>query len=243
MDEVKKKVLLDVFASPWTLLPVVGGLSAWMLSWALAGGLSTPLNLVGLAGVLGGLGMLATRLIFGLEQITEDAYTFMNEKQRQEQEAALDALDKKLRRDRDSRTQKLLRQLRHLYASFQSDAKQGRITGATHAILEKVDRLFRAAVQHLEHSYELWATAKRLPDSGRKSLLQERDEVIREVEETVDHLGRTIRQFHSFKSQDTESELQKLREELDQTLLVARRAEERVAALGKQHDYDPAEFE
>jgi len=241
MDEVKKKVLLDVFASPWTVLPAAGGLSAWMMSWAMDG--SMLLNLAGLAGVLAGLGMLATRLIFGLEQITEDAYSFVNEKQRQAQETALDALDKKLRGDKDPRTQDLLRQLRHLYASFQTDAKQGKITGTTHPILAKVDRLFRAAVKHLEQSYELWKTARRMRGDTRKSVGQERDEMIQEVAETVEHLSRTINQFHAFKSKEADTELVKLREELDETMRVARRAEERVAALGKQLDYDPAEFE
>ena len=241
MDEVKKKVLLEVFASPWTVLPAAAGFSAWMLSWAMDG--SMFLNFAGLAGVLGGLGMLATRLIFGLEQITEKAYVFVNEKQRQEQEAALDALDKKLRRDKDPRTQDLLRQLRHLYASFQSDAQQGKITGTTHPILSNVDRLFRAAVSHLERSYELWRTIKRMKGDARESLRQERDDIIQEVADTVEHLGRTIRQFHTFKSKEGESELVKLRQELDETMRVARRAEERVAALHEQRDYDPAEFE
>ena len=52
--DVRKKVLLDLFASPGTLLPVVGGFSSLILSWA-AGGVSL-LNFLGIAGILGGLG-------------------------------------------------------------------------------------------------------------------------------------------------------------------------------------------
>ena len=72
MDKVKKKVLLDLFGSPGAVLPIVAGMSAWVLSWAIDG--NTLLNLGGLVGVLGGAGFLATRLIFGLERITENAF-------------------------------------------------------------------------------------------------------------------------------------------------------------------------
>jgi hypothetical protein len=241
MDEVKKKVLLDLFASPSTVIPVVAGLSSWMLSWAMDG--SAMLTMAGLVAILGGVGMLATRLVFGLEKITEDAYVFQNDQQRNEQEAALDALDSRLRSDDDPRTQACLGQLRHLYTSFQEDVQQGKIGGATHRILENVGRLFQVSIQHLEHSFELWQMARRLSGDARVSLIGERDEVIQEVEETVEHLAKTISQFHTFKVKANESELAKLRADLDETIRVAKRTEERIAAMGKEEGHDRTEFE
>jgi hypothetical protein len=41
----------------------------------------------------------------------------------------------------------------------------------------------------------------------------------------------------------SEVELARLREELDETMQVARRAEERLESLGKQTTYDLREFE
>ena len=240
MDEIKKKVLLDLFAAPSTVLPIVGGVSAWMLSWAVAG--STWLSLGGLIGVLGGLGMLATRLIFGLEKITEDAFTYLNEQQRKEQEASLDALGQQLRSDQDPRTQSYLRNLRDLYGSFQADIKEGKIAGSARAVLGKVDKLFRAAVKHLEHSYHLWEAAGRMSGDAKKSLLDERDHVIQEVDATIEHLAKTIEQFHSFRVKENESELAKLRDELEATMRVAQRAEERVAALGEGKAYNVTEY-
>ena len=64
MDSVRKKVLLDLFASPWSVVPIAGGLSAWLLSWAVDGHMA--LNMAGLIGVMGGIGVMATRVIFGL---------------------------------------------------------------------------------------------------------------------------------------------------------------------------------
>jgi hypothetical protein len=65
MDPVKRKIYLDLFAAPVTLVPLVGGLTALMAAWALGGhGL---LTFLGISSVLAGIGMFASRLIFGLE--------------------------------------------------------------------------------------------------------------------------------------------------------------------------------
>jgi cob(I)alamin adenosyltransferase len=63
------------------------------------------------------------------------------------------------------------------------------------------------------------------------------------VKETVEHLSRTIEQFHSFRVKENESELAKLREELEETMQVARRAEERVAALDDERAYNEQDYE
>jgi len=241
MDAVKRKVLLDLFGSPSTVVPIVGGLSAWMLSWGMDGNMW--LNLAGLAAVLGGVGLTVSRLIFGLEEITEDAYNYLNEQERQEREAALDALSERLRGDQDPRTQTYLRDLRELYSRLDQSAREGEVPGAAHPVLEKVEQLFQAAVKHLEHSYHLWETANRTSGAAKRSLLREREQVLEEVRQTTEHLGRTVEQFQAFRTRESEAELAKLREELDETMQVARRAEERVAALGDEKKYDHSEFE
>lgn len=241
MDKVKKKVLLDLFGSPGTVLPIAVGLSAWMLSWAVDG--STALNLGGLVGVLGGVGFLATRLIFGLEKITENAFQYLNDQKREVQERALDSLESRLRGDEDPRTQTYLRHLRELYMNFQEDLRSGRVAGAARTVQEQVEKLFQAAVKHLEHSYHLWITAGRLTGDARRTLLDERERVVQEVQDTVEHLSRTIEQFHTFRAKASEVELARLREELDETMQIARRAEARLESLGKPNTYDLREFE
>ncbi len=77
VDPVKRKVISELFFAPSVLLPIVGGISAGMLSWALDG--NGGLTLAAGLGVLGGLGWMMTRIIFQIESITEDAMRFEQE--------------------------------------------------------------------------------------------------------------------------------------------------------------------
>ena len=113
MDSVKRKILLDIFASPGTVLPIAGGITALLASWAVGG--QSALNFAGVVGILGGFGIFASRLILGLEKITRDAYDHVMDKQKRSQEAALEHLQNRLETDEDPRTQVCLRDLRSLY--------------------------------------------------------------------------------------------------------------------------------
>lgn len=226
--DVRKKVLLDLFASPGTLLPIVGGFSSLILSWAVGG--ASLLNFLGIAGILGGLGALVTRLIFRLQAIANDAYEYVHSQELQRQEQALDELDRKLTRDGDSRTQGSLRKLRDLYETFVEDVKSGKVAGNTQNICETVEELFRACVAQFEHSYQLWMTAKKLSGDAKQRILQEREEVVQEVIETFRHLEGTVGQFHCFTTKTHRGDLTRLREELDEAMRVARRTEERMAS-------------
>ncbi|TWT94816.1 hypothetical protein Pla108_36670 [Botrimarina colliarenosi] len=239
MDEVKKKVLLDLFVSPWTLLPTVTGLSAWMLSWAAGGNMT--LNLIGLAGVVIGAGIQATRLIFGVEELTEQAYGYQEEKKRADRNSHLDQLAERLARDDDNRTEECLRRLRALHGLFEQDPPKG---AAAIAIRDNVQRLFEASVRHLEHSYDLWEKARRLPVGTGGPLLEQRRAAIDEVVLTVNHLTRTVERYNALQADDGgDHELSQLRKELDATIEVARRADEQMDSLGKSPAYDEKEFE
>ncbi len=164
MDDVKRKVLLDLFASPLTLLPVVGGITALLASWAMGG--DPVLTFGGLAGVLGGIGMFSSRIIFGLEKMTNQAYEYVLEKQQSSQRAALQQLFEKLQADRDPRTERLLTQLQALYHDLKRDVEEGKITITAHQVLDGVDNVFRVCIDYLERSFRLWETAGRMKGEG-----------------------------------------------------------------------------
>lgn len=240
MDDVKRKVYLDLFASPVSLLPMVGGLTALLGSWALGG--SAWLTFLGVAGIVGGLGMFASRLIFGLEKLTQRAYEYVVERQQRQQLAALHELDKKLQQDRDPRTEQLLRRLWQLYSTLEKDIKEGKITTAAHEVLEGVDRMFRVCVGYLERSYQLWEKANRQLGDARRHTLQQRDTIVTEVGDSVQFLEHKIEQLENLNMGRSHTELSALRAELDETIRVARRVEQRTAELLGEQPRDDREL-
>ncbi len=75
-------------------------------------------------------------------------------------------------------------------------------------------------------------------------MLRQREELIAEVARSCDHLEQTINQLNETATQRDKSDLAHLRAELDETIRVARRAEERADALGEEtRSYDISEFE
>ena len=237
--DVRKKIFLDLFASPGTLFPVVGGLSLLIASWAFS---SAAAAMLGLLGVLTGLGVSATKLIWKLENITNDAYEYVHAQEVEDQEKKLDDLDNRLTRDHDPRTQTSLRELRELYRSFAEDVKGGKLARSASEVLEVMGELFRRCVDQLEYSYELWQTARKKSPEERDKVVQEREQVIEEVIDTVRHVERTVEQFRGFAAKRSEDQLQQLRDELDEAMRVARRTEDRMANWDEK-TYTEAEFE
>ncbi len=241
MDDIKKKVYLDIFASPGTLLPMAGGLTALMASWAMGG--DAAVAFAGIAGVLAGLGVTATRLILGLDRITQDAYDQVVEKQRREQEESLERLHARLVKDQDPRTQNCLQELRHLYSRLKDKAGEDKINSATYEVIERVDQVFGTAVQQLEYSVDLWEIGRTMRGSAREDILQQREDLVRDICVTVDHLGRTVDRFHAMTTRKNRSDLARLRKELDESIRVAREVDRRTEQLTETRSYDPQEFE
>ncbi len=241
MDEVKRKVYLDLFASPLTLIPLAGGLTWLMAAWATGG--NPTLTLAGIVGVLGSLGITISRLILGLEGITERAVKYRLEKQQKERESALDRLFHKLQQDRDPRTETCLQELRLLVGSLQTAAEKGNITTSAYEILDGVGNIFNQCVKQLEHSHALWETARRMHGPAGDSLLGQRDDVVREVCQTVEEVSKKVDRYLLTETQRNRSDLAKLRRELDESIEAARRAEQRTAELERTARADAVRFE
>ncbi len=241
MDEVKRKVYLDLFASPLTLIPLAGGLTSLMAAWATGG--NPTLTLAGIVGVLGSLGITISRMILGLEGITERAVNYRLEKQQKERESALDRLFQKLQQDRDPRTETCLQELRLLVGSLQTAAEKGNITTSAYEILDGVGNIFNQCVKQLEHSHALWETARRMHGPAGDSLLGQRDDVVREVCQTVEEVSKKVDRYLLTETQRNRSDLAKLRRELDESIEAARRAEQRTAELERTARADAVRFE
>lgn len=242
MDEVKRKVYLDLFASPLTLLPAVVGTTALLGSWAI-GGVSV-LTFGGIAAVLTGAGIFASRLIFGLDKLTERAYQYTQEHEQKSQLRSLQQLHRRLENDRDPRTERLLRQLWTLYKDIKEAVDQGKIKVAAREVLDGVNQMFHVCVDHLDRSFELWKTSQKMMGESRDRVLQQRETLIEEVLNSCDYLEQTIDNLHFETTQKSKTNLAQMRAELDETIRVAKKAEERTNTLTEEvKTYDASEFE
>lgn len=243
----RRKVLLDLFASPWTLLPGVLGASSLLAGWAFDGGASWWL-LGGIAGILAGAGAAATRWVFSADRIMHEAFDSLQEETRRQQEQKLDALDRRLLGDNDPRPEQFLRELRAMYRGFRDDAAWTGRLGERSAfeIAGKVEKLFQACIISLERSQDLWDTAARMKtEAARRNVLAGRERLLEEIRESVQQVAHTIDGVQSLAlEQPSDQNLAQIRRELDESLAVARRVEERMqtleAELGRTIDKEVA---
>ena len=194
------------------------------------------LTFAGLACILGSLGILASRLLMGNKSLDRKILETLEQEALEEREKALDKLDRELSEDGDTRTEKSLRDLRTLTKRFQ-EGKAWTSTlssRSTFDILSGVDRLFNRSVLSLEHTLKLWKTAQEITTpEARKPIVEKREVIIEEVGKSIEHLSKILAGVQSLgKGADYDtSELAHIRKELDSSLEVARRVEERMQSL------------
>ncbi len=229
MDPVKRKVISELFLAPSVVLPIVGGISAGLLAWATGGG--SYLTGAAIAGILGGVGWMFTRMIFKVEEITDQAMQAELAKQLREENAALDKLASKLRTDRDHRTQDYLTLLRSLRQEFEDAANKPGNKFRSAKIREQISLVFTAAVDQLQQSYRLWELSENLVGEARDRVLSNRESLLQEIAQTVDRLQATVHQFHQLIKKDQKVDLAAMRDELDATMRIAKRTEERMKQI------------
>ena len=231
MDRFQRRAVIEASRAPESSFPV--GLGLFLLFLAFATPLTSIfLPLVGTLAIMAGVGFAIRKLVKGFSKLTNSAYEKFFESQQAKQLKALRELDRKLQRDQDQRTHNLLRQLWHLYQTLEKDIKEGRLSYNAHEVLEKVDSMFRVCVEHLELSYQLWEMARRQKGSRQaRQKLQQREELIQEVSASVDHLEKVVSKLEESAVERNTGELKRLREELEESMRVAKAVEERTSEL------------
>jgi paraquat-inducible protein B len=229
VDPVKRKVISELFLAPSVVLPIVGGISSGLLSWAMSG--NAYLTGAAVAGVLGGVGWMLTRMIFNVEDITAKALAAEQKKLRDEENRRLDELAAKLRTDRDHRTQDYLTLLRSLQHEFEEASKKPGIQFRSARMREQISSVLGATVDQLNQSYRLWELSENLIGDAREKILNNREQVLEEVEETIDRLRTTAHQIKAVIESDNQVDLATMREELEATMRIAKRTEERMREI------------
>ncbi|MEM6313078.1 MAG: hypothetical protein AAF743_03280 [Planctomycetota bacterium] len=225
-EALRRRTAWNVLTSPWALVPAALG------GTLLAAAVAVPVGVVGsalaafggVATLAAGAGLTVTRWLTNADSYVEHAYEQLTKEAHADQEKWLDRLDKALRADRDQRTEGLLRRLRAVYATLRE------ARGVPPEVRSKADELFDGCVQSLVKTLEMVNTARQLRTvNAHRRLLADREEVISEVANSVAALERALDDVRT--SRGNAAELSKVRAELDATLDIARRVEERVAAM------------
>ena len=229
MDPVKRKVISELFFAPSVVLPIVGGISAGMLSWAMDG--NSSLTLAAGMAILGGVGWMMTRILFKIESITEEAMRFEQEQTLKAENKKLDDFMQLLVDSKDDRTQDYLTLLRSVRNDFQETASQPGVQMRSSRVREQVNAIFEATMEQLRHSNKLWALSQSLSGEARRKVLANREVVMNEISETVDRLNTTVIQFKDLIRKDKKVDLASMRSELEATMRVAQRTEERMREI------------
>ena len=237
MEELRKRILREIFVAPSVVLPIVGGASAWLLSWAGGGG-SDMLNLVGLAGVLGGIGWFATRFIFQLDSISEKAMQDLAKEAFQNEENHLNELQKRLATDKDPRTEQYLILLRENRAELEKLAQTPGIQIRSLEILKQARQLFWAATDQLDQSLKMYQLAQKLSGEQKQGVLAQREHCLSEARESAEHLRDAIATFRQFTDKNLQRDMDSLQLDLAESIQAAKRSEERLRDLQNRPDYE-----
>lgn len=233
--QIRRKVFLRLLGHPVVIAPFVVGVSActalWAFNWpAGLGWFATA------AGALASAGAYLTRLILDDGKIARAVVTEMEQRDQQAIQRALDELDRRLSTaDDDPRPEIALRDLRALVRAFDSftDKTDDLHAPAVIDVRSRVRQIFDSSVRSLEQTLQLGDTAKILHlAEARKPLLEQREKIIADIQAGIRQLGDTLAALQRLGTgAQSTRELARLRDELDQSLQIASRVEERLNSL------------
>ena len=196
------------------------------------------LNVAGLVFVLGGVGWLATRVIFYSDDVAAKILREDAQKLLKAEEDKLDQLQFRLRSDKDFRTKDYLTLLRTCRSDFEEFAKKPGIVLQSQEIVKQVRHLFWSATEQLEHSLKLHGLAERLTGEQKQNVLQEREQTLGEIRVSIEHMQSAVKHYQRLMDKEQQSDLGSLRDELDASLRIAKRTEERMRELEGSMNYE-----
>ncbi|HID77517.1 MAG TPA: hypothetical protein EYP56_16175 [Planctomycetaceae bacterium] len=235
VSRLNRKVAARAFFSPLTVVLGAVGVMCLAGGWAL-GGPGVVSGVVGMTAIGVGLAIGAYRWLFQAERIAADIARRQRRDRRWRERKTLVRLRRRLRADRDVRTDECVERLQQLGARMDEVASQlvRRELPTLGELYDKVQELYASCVRSLDRSLVLWRAARHMAAPGsREELLRSREALVGEVVRSVDHLSATVAQLETLATGDAtaQQEMARLRDELEMGLEVTRRVAERVGRL------------
>lgn len=236
VNSTRRFLLRNVLFRPSVLIPMLGGLGCGLASW-LTGG-NTYLTSLSILGVAGSAAWMLTRTFLNVEELTDQALAAKQDAARQAKDAELDQLAKQLRTDRDPRTKDSLSLLRSLRDEFEQLTDRPGFQLRSIRFREQITQVLDVATEQLRESFRLFERSEAIVGDARKQVLEQRDKIVQDVVATVQRVQGIVDQFRSITKEDQETDLQSLQDELDVSLEVAKRTEERRRELDQPNRLD-----
>jgi hypothetical protein len=232
-DDVQKRVLMRLAASPVVLAPAMIGFMSMVSAWAFSFKNAGLFVFGGIAGMLIGAGTFVSKLLLSGKSTAQKVLTELEQEQHVAHQNELDQLEQVLiHSDRDPRPEEALRDLRALVATFEGLEKNA--PSAQWSIMVdvrlQVESLFSHSVRLLEQTHRLWETAEKLSsDVAKQPVLDQREQIIHEIQCCVKQLSHSLVSLQKLGHvESSTTDLQKMRKELDASLEVARKVEARM---------------
>ena len=227
VDRLKKKYLLGLATSLWTLLPVAAGAASCVMFWAMD---QTPLAvLCGIMGGLAGAGVFCYRFVAGSEytmrraqQEVEQEDNQASDLARQQKEAALDALGRELMQSDDTRPEQLLSEMREVLRLLKTDPSLTEAVDdySAKGILAKADNLFEETVERIKRTMEL---GKQIDETSiprlKNTLTKEREDLIRGIKGDADAISKVMDELRGLSSADNSEKDQEYSEQGKELLM------------------------
>lgn len=241
----RQKYLLHLISNPFTIYPFAAGVLGVFASWVFN---LEPQILYLFAGAVVGLGLpigaLITKWTSGTDDIAKHVHEELLNEAHQQHEEELNALHKQLLKDGDQRTEQMLEELRILHESFQEEAMD---TGwmaslpltVSAEIAGKVSELFDQAVQCLKDTLKMHEKSRDSKLATIKRVLQQhREQQIADVQQTIVQLTNLYARVITLSPESNETELSRLRTELDESLAFAKKVDKQIRESTPNVDVD-----
>ena len=231
----REKFFLHLISNPYVIYPFAAGVLGVFASWVFN---LEPKILYLFASTVIGIGLpigaLITKWTTGTDDIAKRVHEEILHEAQQRQEQELNALHEQLEKDGDKRTEQMLEELRALHQSFQEEARDAGwmatlpITVSAE-ITGKVTELFTQAVQCLKDTLKMHEKSKDSQLATVKQVLQQhREQQIADVQQTIVQLSHLYARVLTLSPESNETELSRLRTELDESLAFAKKVDEQI---------------
>lgn len=233
--DIGKRVLKEVSLHPVTLYGTSLGLGSILFgalnSSVLPQG-SLWMVLLGIAST--GLGAVnwIYQYFFRHEVYLKNCLKQYAESAEEQRRNEIETLRRQLATDSDLRDEKLLDELLALASVFQSTQNWKLDSYSQFEITHKVNTLFEEGINNLRKTLQLRDAAGSIASvSIRDGILQQREEILTDLTESINQLGHVLNGLQESGLKESGQNLKSIVQELDATLAIARRVQQRIQAL------------